>query len=90
MPRHQVILRKKDVSTSIDAGTSLVELSGIGVACKDHIACTVGDSVVSVCGNIVGELMDIISGGLSGRGLLGADGAESDDYFVVERASVPQ
>ena len=34
--------------------------------------------------------MDIISGGLSGRGLLGADGAESNENFVAERASIPQ
>ena len=72
------------------AGTSPVEVSGIGVACKDHIACTVGDAAVWVRGNIVKKLVDSVSGGLGGRGLLGANVAESDEKFVVDRASIPQ
>ena len=72
------------------AGMSLVEVAGIRVDCKDHVTRTVGDSIFWVRGNIVEELVDIISGGLCGHELLGANGAESDKKFVVDRASIPQ
>ena len=72
------------------AGTSLVEVSGIGVDCKDHISRTVGDSAVGVRGEIVKELVDSVSDGLGGRGFLGASRAESNDNLVVVCASVPQ
>ena len=78
------------MGASTAAGTSLVELSSIRVACKDHIARTVGDAVVWVRGHIFNELVENISSGLSGRGLLGSDGTESDEKFVVDCTSVPQ
>ena len=78
------------MGASTAAGTIIVEVSGIGVAYMDHIALTVGDSVVWVRGNIVEELVDSISGGLGGCGLLGAYGAESDEKFVVNSAYVIQ
>ena len=78
------------MSTRTAAGTSFLKVAVIGVACKDHISHTVVDAVVKVRVNIVDELVDSVSSGLSGRGLLGADGYESDDKFVVNRTSVPQ
>ena len=82
VPRHQVTLREEDVGSGTAAATSLVELAGIGVACKDHICCTVGDAVVWLCGNIVEELVDSVSGDLSGHGLLGANGSEIDKTLL--------
>ena len=75
------------MGASMVAGVILVEVAGTGVACKYHIACTIGNAIVWVRGNIFKELMGSVSGGLGGRGLLGADGAESDK---INRASIPQ
>ena len=77
------------MGTRIAAGESLVEVAGIGVACKDYIALTVGDAVVGVRGNIVEELVDSVRCGLGVHGLLGGNSADSDKKFVVDRASVP-
>ena len=71
------------------AGTSIIEVSGIGVAYKDHINRTVGDAAVWIRGNIVEELVDITSGGLGGRRFLGADGSDIKENFIVNRMSVP-
>ena len=90
MPTHWVILREEDVGASRVVATSLVEVSGIGVACKDHIACTVGDEVFWVCGNIVKELVDSVISGLGGRRLLGDNGSESDKNFIFNCTYVPQ
>ena len=90
MFRHRFILKEEDVSASMAADTSIVEVSGIGVFCKDHVTRTVGDAIVWVCGNIVEELVDSVSGGLSGRSLLGANDAESNEKFVVDHESVPK
>ena len=87
---HRLILREEYVGFRTAAGMSLVEVVGIRVACKDHFTRTVGDYIVWVRGNIVEELVDIISGGLCGHGLLRADGAENDKKFVVDRASITQ
>ena len=70
--------------------TSLVEVAGIKVACKDHVARTVGDAIVFVRSNIVKKLVDSVNSGLGGRGLLGANGAKNDNNCFVNRASVPQ
>ena len=78
------------MGTRTDAGKILVEVAVIGVAYKDHIARTVGDAVVWVCGNILDELVDSVSGGLGGRGLLGANGADTNKKFIANCASVPQ
>ena len=81
------------MGASTAAGTIIVEVSGIGVAYMDHIALTVGDSVVWVRGNIVEELVDSISGGLGdldGHDLFGADSTESNKKFISDCASVPQ
>ena len=48
----------------------------------------VGDAIVWVRGNIVEELVDIGNGGLSRHGLLGANVAESNKKFVVDRVSI--
>ena len=72
------------------AGTSLVEVAGIGVSCEDHISCTLGDDVVWVYGNVVEELVYSVSGGLSGHSLFVVDGAKSKEKFIVDRAPVPQ
>ena len=72
------------------AGTSLVEVAVIGVACKDYVTRMVGDATIWVRGNIVEELVDSVRSGLGGRGLLGSNGAESKEKLVVDRASVPQ
>ena len=78
------------MGASMAMGTSLDEFNGIGVACKHHIASTVGDSVLWLRGNIIEELVDRFRDVLGGCGLLGADGAESNKEFVVDRVSVPK
>ena len=50
MFRHRFILKEEDVSASMAADTSIVEVSGIGVFCKDHVTRTVGDAIVWVYG----------------------------------------
>ena len=61
------------MGASTAAGTILIEVSGIVLACKDHIAPTVGEYVVWVHINIVKELVVSFSVGLGGRGLFVAD-----------------
>ena len=90
MSRHWVVLIEEDVGASTSAGTSLVEVAGIGVSCKDHISCKLGDDVVWVYGNVVEELVYSVSSGLSGHSLLVVDGAKSEEKFIVDRAPVPQ
>ena len=75
---------------STASATSTIEVVGIRVDCQDHITRTVGDAVIWVWGNIVEELVESISGGLGSRGLLGANGADSDKKFIFNRASVPK
>ena len=78
------------MGASMAAGTILVEVASIGVACKDHGNCTVCDSIDWVRDNKVEGLMDRVSSGLGGSGLLGANGAESNNQFVVDHTSIPQ
>ena len=72
------------------AGTSLVEVAGIGVACKNHVTRTICDAIVWECGNIVNKLVDSVSGGLGGSRFLGENGAEGNKKFVVEHTYVSQ
>ena len=71
------------------AGKILIDVYGIGVACKDHVACMVSDTIVWVFGNIVKELVDSVSGSLGGHGLLEANDTESNEKFFVNPVSIP-
>ena len=62
-------------------GKSLIEVADIRLACKEHVACMVGDDIIWVRGNIVEEVVDIISGGLCYRVLLEANDADNDKKF---------
>ena len=68
----------------------LIEVCSIILDCKDHVACTIGDAIVWIRGNIFEDLVDSVSIGFGGRGFLGANDAESNKKFAVDRASVPQ
>ena len=72
------------------AGTILIEVAGIGVACKDHISHTVCDAIFGIRGNIVYELVESVCSGLGGCVLLVYDGTESNKKFIVDCVSVPQ
>ena len=71
-------------------GARLVEVSHIGIAGKNHVASTVGDAIVQVCGNKVKKLVHVMGGELVGHDLLGTNGTEVDKDFFFNRASVPQ
>ena len=76
------------------AGTTavarLIEVSRVGVSGKSHGASVVDDAIVWVCGDIFKKLVHGMGGGLGGRGLLGTNGTEGDEEFVVDRKAVPQ
>ena len=35
------------------AGLGCIEVGGVGVSCKDHVAGAVGDAIVGICGEVI-------------------------------------
>ena len=60
----------------------------IGVADKDHVTGTVGDSVIGVCGDIIQELLYRFVGGFRGRGLLMSNFSQCDYELDVHSLGV--
>ena len=56
------------MSSSSIVSLADVDISRIGVAGKDHVAGSVGDSTIGVCGDIIQELLYPFVGGFGGRG----------------------
>ena len=73
-----------------DAGARLIEISRVGMAGKNHGASAVSDAIVQLCGNIVKELVHGVGGGIGGRGFLGTNDTEGDEYFFVNRTALLQ
>ena len=53
---HRDFFGDHDVGAGAAAGFTDVEIRGVGVAGKDHVAGAVGDAVVGVCYDVVQEL----------------------------------
>jgi hypothetical protein len=64
------------------------EEAGVRVGGEHHRAGSVGDTILWVCGNIVEELVDHFGRVFCSFGLLGADGAEGGQEFVVSCSGV--
>ena len=58
------------------AGFRLVEVRGVVVVCKDHVAGVVGDDGIGVRGCIIEKLCHLLHCLFSWAGLLGGNGAE--------------
>ena len=87
--RNGVILGHEDVSTSAAVAFGFIVEAGVGVSTECHVAAGICGAVVRVGGEVVEELVDGFSGGFSGSGLLGAQGAESDKLRVAKNGSGP-
>ena len=67
----------EDVVTGAAGRADYVKVRDVGVAREDHFACVVDNAVVGVGSDVVEELGDVIIGEFGGRGLYGANLAES-------------
>ena len=66
------------------AGLGYVEVGGVGVSCKDHVAGTVGDAIVGIGGEVSKELEHVSVCVIGGGGLLLGELAEGYQEFVVD------
>ena len=55
---------------------------------EDHGAGTISDTVVWICCDIVEELVDCCGGVFSSMCLLGADGTECGEEFVINHSGI--
>ncbi len=62
--------------------------ASIGVRAENHVAGAICGAVIWVRGQVVKELVHGNTGGFSGCGLLGAQGAEAGKEFVVNSTCV--
>ena len=85
-----IICGEKYLGAGVAEGTSFIEESGIYVAGKYHASGAISDSAVGVYGNVAEKLVDCIGSVFGGGRLLGADGNECNEKFVVEGAAIPE
>ncbi len=57
--------------------------AGAGVSAEDHVTGAICGAVIGVCGQVVKKLVHGNIGGFSGGGLLGTQGTEGGNEFVV-------
>jgi hypothetical protein len=62
--------------------------AGVGVSAENHVAGVICGAIVRVCGQVVKKLVHGSIGGFSGCGLLGTQGAEGGNEFVVDSAGI--
>ena len=67
-----------------------IKVGSVGVSGSNHLAGSIDDAVVRVCGNVVKELVDGLRGGFSGGGLFGADGVDGNQELVINGATVEE
>ena len=70
------------------SGLVYVGVGGIGMSCKDHFTCTVGDAIVGVGGEVIKELEHVYVCVIGGRGLLLGRIAEGYQEFVVNNLGI--
>ena len=88
--RHGDVFREHDVGASAAARFANVEVCGVGVAGKDHVAGAVCDAFIGVRGEVVQELkhVGVGVGVFRGRRLLLTELAQGNNDFVVDGAGV--
>ncbi len=62
--------------------------AGISVSAEKHVTGTICGAIVGVHGQVVKKLVHGNIGGFSGCGLLGTEGAEGGNEFVVDSTCV--
>ena len=67
----------EDVVTGAAERADYVKVRDVGVAREDHVSCVVDNAVVGVSSDVVEELGDVVIGEFGGRGLFGANFANS-------------
>ncbi len=76
------------MGTYATSRTRFREKTCIRVGCEDHGAGSISDTVAWICCDIVEELVDSCGGIFSSMCLLGADGTESGQEFVIYRSGI--
>ena len=69
-------------------GLVYVEVGGVGVACKDHVADAVGDAIFGIGGKVIKELEHVSVHVIGGGGLLLGNLAEGYQEFVVDDSGI--
>ena len=70
------------------AGLEYVEVGGVGVSCKDHVAGKVGDAIVGIGGKASKELEHVSICVICGGGLLLGKLAEGYQEFFVDGSGI--